>query len=348
MNIGKISGIVFLILLLTGCGQLELGIETPSPANSAGLLPTPTPTATSTVPTPTLKPPVQTTAVSDPTPVTTATNTPTPLPPATATPTTTPTRLINNPNPATATPAPWPEIFLFSVAPQNVQPGAALSLSWDALGDSAEICLVQGTSRDCRETAVADTLIWQLPAEIRSDFYVEIVVTRGEKVDRKQTPVYVSCSANNDWWFFASPPTNCPQGEVINTQAAMQTFEHGWMLWLGAEDVIYVFFNDSTMTQFHGDQLLGNTETGDGGVVPPAGFVAPIRGFGLVWRGETTNTPVPWIQDRIGWGLTPESGFETLYQYDTNGGFYVRDDNKRIIYVLPSFATWSVFQQDDE
>jgi hypothetical protein len=122
------------------------------------------------------------------------------------------------------------------------------------------------------------------------------------------------------------------------------------MLWLEREDVIYAFFADNTYARFDGSQLQGDIETGDGGVVPPAGLVAPIRGFGLVWRGEVEGMANNWVGEKLGWGLAPEFGFETRYQPDiqpTHTALYLRDGDGRIIYLDPSLSAWSIYEEAD-
>ena len=346
MKQGVIGSIFLGMFFLTSCGQLELGIETPTkPTDLATtIMQQDDPTSTITPEATNLKPPAVITAVPA--------NTQTPSPTNTATPTLSstpsPIPIVNTPIRPSATPIPPPEINAFTVEPQTVEPESTIEVGWDVFGDMVELCFVHEDFRECLETAVSDTITWQLPTHLRQEFNVELSVTNGEQTAAQQQLIIVTCAANANWWFFDLAPTNCPQAEAITTQAASQAFENGSMLWLGHEDVIFVLFDDGTMTQFDGNQLLGDTETGDGGVSPPQGFVAPIRGFGLVWRGETEGTTTTWIQDKMGWGLSPELGFETQFQEDMNGGIYVQDANGQLIYLLPASASWVVYREANE
>ena len=348
MKSGVIGSIFLVMFLITSCGQLELGIETPTqPADLTTAISQQEDTISAITPEATiLKPPAVTTAVSTatPSPTNTATVTTTPTPSTTPS----PLPIVNNPVQPSATPIPPPEIYTFTVNPQIAEPESMIELSWDVFGDDVELCFVHENFQECAETAVSDTLKWQLPQNLRQDFNVIISVTKGEQTATQQHLVIVTCAANSNWWFFDLAPTNCPQAEAITTQAASQPFENGSMLWLGHQDIIFVLFEDGTMTQFDGNQLLGDTETGDGGVSPPQGFVAPIRGFGLVWRGETEGTSTTWIQEKIGWGLSPEIGFETQYQEDMSGGIYVQEATGQLIYLLPASASWSIYRQASE
>ncbi|MEJ2747880.1 MAG: hypothetical protein P8183_08215 [Anaerolineae bacterium] len=347
-------GFLFVVALLASCGQLEVGIATTKrpettviSTETANLT---TATATQVVMMPTLQPPLMTTAVSTPTPSPSPTATLTP-PPTITQPPPAPTKTavpVNTVEPS-ATPVPPPEIHSFTVTPQTVEPGAVLRLNWDAVGDRAEICVFQvgyAGYRSCRETAVAGALSWKLDDVLRDNFAVELTVYRGEQQAGQGLPVTVVCPAAEDWWFFTPAPAGCPAAAAVSTQAAAQSFEHGWMLWLATEDVIYVFFDDNSYARFYGDQLRGDVDTGDGGVEAPAGLVAPVRGFGLVWRGEAEGGENGWVRDRLGWGLAPEFGFQTQVQadqYETFAGIYLRDGEGRIIYIDPSLARWTVY-----
>ena len=351
MKIKNSSWLIIIVLLLCGCGQLEVGIEpttqsTPT-STSVGLaqVPTKTITATGVPPSPTLNPPAITTAVPSPTPpapTVTATLTPSATNPPAPTP-------ISNPPTAvpTATDIPLPKIDQLSVSPQSVEPGATIGISWEAEGDKAEVCIVNHTMRACQETAVSDNLSWELPNDLRSEFVVELTVSSNGQSTTESSSVTVICDVANNWWFFAAGPPDCPSADAVNTQAAVQPFAHGWMLWLESEDIIYAFFDDGTMTQFFGSQLLGDTASGDGGVEAPIGFFAPIRGFGLVWRGEVEGATDGWVGNKLGWGLASEKGFATQLQADTHDGFYVRDINDRIIYVTPATAFWTIYLESN-
>ena len=334
------------ILLSCGCGQLEVGIEP-----SGQIEPTMIATKVAVL---TMVP--STRELVTPTLQATMTATATAESVATAEPSSTYTPMIPPPAPtntavSTATDVPLPEIYQFSVLPQIVEPRTSLKLNWDASGNRAEICFSQSGYawyRECRETAVSGALSWELDDTLRDDFAVELSVSRGEQVVKEAILVAVTCSAKEDWWFFMSAPVGCPGADAVSTQAATQSFEHGWMLWLEAEDIIYVFFDDNTYAQFYGIQLWGDVETGDGGVVAPEGLVAPVRGFGLVWRGEADGATNGWVRDKIGWGLTAEFGFQTQYQQDTYASFsgiYLRDADGRIIYLDPSLSSWFVYQE---
>lgn len=107
---------------------------------------------------------------------------------------------------------------------------------------------------------------------------------------------------------FASDATiaqglGCPIGNPPNTvslQAAFQVFERGFMIWLGGSpNNIYAFFSDSTYQVF-ADSFDSNVDPASGGENPPVGLREPTRGFGKVWRSNTS------VKSGLGWGVSEE------------------------------------------
>ncbi len=90
------------------------------------------------------------------------------------------------------------------------------------------------------------------------------------------------------------------------TQAAYQRFERGTMVWLNSFDMIIVFYDQGGWAAFADQYTEGDViNVGE----PPAGLIAPVRGFGELWM---TNNEV---QDRLGWGVSIETAFSTEYQF---------------------------------
>jgi hypothetical protein len=114
-------------------------------------------------------------------------------------------------------------------------------------------------------------------------------------------------------WFFDPAPDTCPAAPPQISTQAEQTFEHGRMIWVDALDRIYVVFEDDRIPAWA--QYPDNFEEGDPeldeSLAPPPGLQQPIRGFGMIWRGN------PRVQERLGWATTPEVAFEGMYQADS-------------------------------
>jgi len=88
--------------------------------------------------------------------------------------------------------------------------------------------------------------------------------------------------------------------------AAWQPFAGGVMLWFADNRQIYVMFNDSHQVQVFADPYT--TSQPEPTTTPPVNRVAPVRGFGLVWRdlgGPDSD---------LGWALAEEIGFDSARQ----------------------------------
>lgn len=341
------GALLLMAVWLVSCGQLEVGMEV-----SGTPAVTPVSAELVTVPTATAAPRLTLTPTVTATPTAVSSPTPTPTTKMTASPTATAAPPVpTNTAVAAFTPTPLPpQVHFFSVTPQTVEPGAVLQLAWEAAGDRAEVCVFQvGYTgyRECRETAVSGNLTWIVNDGLRDNFAVELTVYRGEEQAGQGLRVTVVCPAAEAWWFFTPAPPGCPATEAVTTQAATQFFEHGWMVWLEAGDVIYTFFDDGSYALFYGFQLHGDGNTGDGGVKASAGLVAPVRGFGLIWRGEADGAESGWVRDKLGWGVATKFGFETQFQtdqYERFAGVYLRDSQGQIIYLDPSHGRWTVYE----
>ena len=108
-------------------------------------------------------------------------------------------------------------------------------------------------------------------------------------------------------YFFEPKPANCPLDEPTISAAAEQPFEGGVMIWLEANDSVYVFYKDQRWQRFDDDWSEGQPEN-DPTIIPPEGLHQPIRGFGKVWREQAD------VRNELGWALSPELGYESKIQ----------------------------------
>ena len=147
-------------------------------------------------------------------------------------------------------------------------------------------------------------------------------------------------------WFFAPEPPICPQDAAVSTAAAEQQFEHGWMIWLGEQDQIYVIFNDivfSPKWMSYADNWEAGMPEDDPNIVPPPGYYQPKRGFGLIWREQ------PSIRDRLGWAIAPEEAYTSALQrtsYAKYNETYIRALDGEIWKLLPEFSGWEKFPDE--
>ena len=70
----------------------------------------------------------------------------------------------------------------------------------------------------------------------------------------------------------------------------------------------------------------------DPSLVPPEGMFQPERGFGKLWRENQA------LHDALGWGLTPEFGYVSNYEYYPGGKIeqsqYVQGPGHHILFSL--------------
>lgn len=106
----------------------------------------------------------------------------------------------------------------------------------------------------------------------------------------------------------------CPTGDTAVVWAAWETFERGALLWRSDTDTAYAFLVDGRWypiaTRWGGDLPPGRGE-------PPAGLLAPERGFGWVWGTNDT------LYADLGWATDAEKGFCAQVQ-PVERGFLLR------------------------
>jgi hypothetical protein len=144
------------------------------------------------------------------------------------------------------------------------------------------------------------------------------VVTSQTPVETEPVVVTVAATATNMPTLqgpTATPDTR-PTATVGQIQVAEQVFEHGRMLWIQPRSQIWVMEDTG---QGSGKWLIFDDTFADGepesdpSMVPPRGMYQPERGFGKLWR---TNQAV---HDALGWGVTPEFGYVSNYEYHPGG-----------------------------
>ena len=93
----------------------------------------------------------------------------------------------------------------------------------------------------------------------------------------------------------------CPITPPATVWAAWQPFERGYMLWRRDTDMITVFTNQGRWMEFPNQWVEGVSVPSRG--APPAGRVAPVRGFGYLWGSNNS------VADSLGWAIEEEKGF---------------------------------------
>ena len=353
--IPKLLLALFLIgaLWLTACGELEFGVETKVSSGRPEVTVVITTVAqvpenmvlvtVTAVDRMTLTP----TAVLIQAPIATETAEPTITASSTAITVPTPTPQLFSPTPLpslpTTTPSPlYPQISDFTPVTNSIQPGSSITLNWEGVGESALLCLRLPFTeqQECRSVPVSGPYNLTINPTYRTNLQLELHVYADGYESLLQDFLTLLCEDKD--WFFKDPPVTCPGTPPAQTQAAIQQFEHGWMLWLSQDETIYVFFDSSnrSFAKFSPFQLpsedvpLPNNEYD-----PPDGRYVPISGFGRLWRSNS------WVRDSLGWALETESAFETTIQWEYQreaSYLYLLNDNDELIVLNNYGNTWAV------
>lgn len=112
----------------------------------------------------------------------------------------------------------------------------------------------------------------------------------------------------------------CPldAGRIIPGMAA-QPFEGGLMLWRADTRTIYALASDGRYWQAP-DTWAEGLPADDPAFAAPEGRGQPVRGFGLVWRGDQA------IRDALGWGVQSETQYDATWQDFERGVLFTAAD----------------------
>jgi photosystem II stability/assembly factor-like uncharacterized protein len=116
---------------------------------------------------------------------------------------------------------------------------------------------------------------------------------------------------------------------------AVQPFERGEMLWRGDTGEIYARY-DAMGWQIFPDTFTDDQPASDPQLMPPAGLLQPVRGFGTVWRGQ------PGVRELLGWAVAPEAGQDALIQ-EFERGMAIRLGDRTLVLgaTLDGTRAWS-------
>lgn len=106
----------------------------------------------------------------------------------------------------------------------------------------------------------------------------------------------------------------CPDGnppDVLSIATAVQSFQNGLMIWLDGD--IYVLYDETDAYQYYADTFDAASDPDVSGESPPAGLLAPVRGFLKVWANN------PAVRAGLGWAETAEQGTQATVLRFVNG-----------------------------
>jgi len=121
----------------------------------------------------------------------------------------------------------------------------------------------------------------------------------------------------------------CPRDAGLTTGLVTQRFERGRMFWRDTRQVI-IISDDGTFWRTV-DTWNEGVPADDPALTPPEGASQPIRGFGLIWRGNQT------FRDALGWALGPEFPIASVWQEFDGGSVFLGDGGA--VYAVPNTDT---------
>lgn len=203
-------------------------------------------------------------------------------------------------------------IVRFSATPSTVNPGAAVTLSWEILGTGG-VSITQRVPNGGDPVTVVNAQSPQGSATVyvpdRAAYSVDYTLVTPQGAAETRT-VRVHCP----YAFFFGEADGCPASPPAEIPGAMQQFEGGRMVWRGDTHEIYVFF-DGAPGQASGETayFLEGSYSGLPGpdletTVPPLDRSVPAQGFGQVWANA------PGVRERLGWALGPETPVTLMVQ----------------------------------
>ena len=241
-----------------------------------------------------------------------------------------------------------PSVTYFCASADIADPGDTVALAWESTGATSALLYELTVSGQLPaygiNVPVSGTHAYTIPAEEQNwvSFLLYLWDDAGRHANATET-VRLRCSFE---WFFLPPPEDiCPTAPLAGA-AAEQRFEGGTMIWVEAEDAIYVLVGDPTGVPASGTHWTRFQDMWDEGMpdrdpdlAPPEDRQQPIRGFGLVWRERSE------IQEQLGWAIDGETGYTTVLQRTTRYKYnasYLRALNGHIWYLGPERSSWDV------
>lgn len=201
-----------------------------------------------------------------------------------------------------------------TVAPDPVQVDNYLTVTWVTTGASfVGLNLLDAPGGQIVQPIVppgqmplSGNMAYAVPPDAAGSVALQLVASdaEGNEVTQEVSAEIGGCE------FDSTLTDTCPASQTM-VEGAIQPFEGGYMLWRGDTGTIYVLFGDDNTWATYPDTWTEG-EAVDAGQ-PPAGRVAPIRGFGKVWVSEG-------LSERLGWALAQEQGYTmTVEEYHADG-----------------------------
>ena len=242
-----------------------------------------------------------------------------------------------------------PIILSFTADRTSILEGESITLSWQVTGGTE--AFIQWVSRE---------MIWSMaPGPLNPDGGMvtvtptgdgDITLSVGNRAGSVEAHVQLVIACPYPWApaLDGPPPlaSGCPR-EAVFGNAAQQSFENGFMIWMEDEQTIYAFYYPQgtssypTYGSFIDNFHEGDPES-DPTITPPPDLYQPVRGFGLLWRLDQS------VRDRLGWATAPEAGFETWMQGYSGAGMHnyytlLQEVDGTIYHLIATGGVWEVY-----
>lgn len=236
---------------------------------------------------------------------------------------------------------PLPAILYFRTDVTIADPGDTIQLEWstsDSVTTTLYHLLPTGQFGEFWNVAATGTMTYTISETSRNhtDFMLFASNAVGQWVGASLN-IPLTCP---DVWFFSPAPDICPAAPALYSIGVEQHFEHGTMIWVQEQDMIYVLYEDDQYTtkwEVYVDEWDEGDPIDDPNIVPPPGYYQPLRGFGLVWREQ------PFVRERLGWAVDLEGGYDTAVQrtsYAKYNDTYIRAQDGNVWELWPERSGW--------
>jgi hypothetical protein len=145
------------------------------------------------------------------------------------------------------------------------------------------------------------------------DLTAAVAVTTASPQIASPSPITPSPTPTAEITATLDPRPTATTGQI---QIAEQVFEHGRMFWIQPRQQIWVILDEgqnSGKWLVYEDTFQEGEPELDPSIIAPEGMYQPERGFGKLWRST------PEIREQLGFGLTPEFGYVSNYEYHPGG-----------------------------
>jgi hypothetical protein len=140
------------------------------------------------------------------------------------------------------------------------------------------------------------------------------------------------------WFFTIITPVNCPLSPAASGAGAFQQFQNGVMVWIAAQDAIYVIYDSATIPRwqvFQDTFTEGTPDDTSWAGTPPQFTYYPRRGFALIWRNQLG------IRDRLGWAVSEnEISYSPQVQIGSDSFIYISDPRGGVLSLTPNGQDW--------